>query len=116
MLDQIATLRQNAESEITSVDSAAALEAFRGKYLVRKGAIAELFEQLKSLPPAEKPTVGKALNELRTRVQGLYDARAAELQKGPAAKAQLDLTLPGRRGFSGSRHPLMQTLDEMKSI
>ncbi len=116
MLDKIVTLRQVAESEITTVDSAAALEAFRGKYLVRKGAIAELFEQLKSLPPSEKPVVGKALNELRSRVQELHDARAADLQKGPAAKAELDLTLPGRRGFSGSRHPLMQTLDEITSI
>lgn len=116
MLDRIATLRQAAESEIATVDSSAALEAFRGKYLVRKGAIAELFDQLKTLPPSEKPLVGKALNELRNIVQGLYDARASELQKGPAAKAELDLTLPGRRGFPGSRHPLMQTLDEIKSI
>ena len=116
MLDRIDTLRRSAESEITAVDSPAALEVFRGRYLVRKGAIAELFEQLKGLPPAEKPAVGKALNELRNWVQGLYDARAAELRKGPAVKADLDLTLPGRRGFGGSRHPLMQTLDEMKSI
>lgn len=116
MLDQISTLRQNAESDIAAVDSPAALEAYRGKYLVRKGAIAELFERLKALPPEEKPAVGKALNELRARVQGLYDARSAELQKSPAPKGEIDLTLPGRRGFAGSRHPLMQSLNQVASI
>jgi phenylalanyl-tRNA synthetase alpha chain len=116
MLDQITTLRQNAEAEIAAVDSPAALEAYRVKYLVRKGAIAELFDRLKTVPVSEKPALGHALNQLRARVQELYDARNAELTKKPAAHTEIDLTLPGRRTFQGSRHPLMQTLDEIKSI
>jgi phenylalanyl-tRNA synthetase alpha chain len=116
MLDQITTLRQAAEAEIRSVNTPAALETYRVKYLVRKGAIAELFEQLKGVPPTEKPALGKALNELRQRVQELYDTRNVELQKGPARRQEIDITLPGRRAFTGTSHPLMQTLDEMKSI
>jgi phenylalanyl-tRNA synthetase alpha chain len=116
MLDQIATLRQNAEAEISSIDSPAALEAFRVKYLVRKGAIAELFDRLKTVPVAEKPTLGRELNQLRARVQELYDLRSAGLTAAPVARADIDLTLPGRRMFMGSPHPLMQTLDEVKSI
>jgi len=116
MLDQITTLRQNAEAEIAAVDSLAALEAYRVKYLVRKGAIAELFDRLRGVPVSEKPALGNALNQLRARVQELYDERNAELTKKPAPPAEIDLTLPGRRTFQGSRHPLMQTLDEMKSI
>jgi phenylalanyl-tRNA synthetase alpha chain len=116
MLDQIATLLQNAEADIAAVDSLPALEAYRVKYLVRKGAIAELFDRLKTVPAAEKPALGQALNKLRARVQELYDGRNAELAKKPAAPTEIDLTLPGRHAFRGSRHPLMQTLDEMKSI
>jgi len=116
MLDQIEQLRKNAEAEISSVDSPAALEAYRVKYLVRKGAIAELFDKLKTVPPPEKPALGKALNELRARVQELYDARNAALTAAPTRRVDTDLTLPGRRTFMGSRHPLMQTLDEVKSI
>jgi phenylalanyl-tRNA synthetase alpha chain len=116
MLDQITTLRQNAEAEIAAVDSLAALEAYRVKYLVRKGAIAELFDRLRAVPVSEKPALGSALNQLRARVQELYDERNAELTKKPAPQVEIDLTLPGRRTFQGSRHPLMQTLDEMKSI
>jgi phenylalanyl-tRNA synthetase alpha chain len=116
MLDQITTLRQNAEAEIAAVDTLAALEAYRVKYLVRKGAIAELFDRLRGVPVSEKPALGNALNQLRARVQELYDERNAELTKKPAPQVEIDLTLPGRRTFQGSRHPLMQTLDEMKSI
>ncbi len=117
MLEQINRLLAQAESAITAVTTTEALEAYRVEYLVRKGAIASLFDQLRSVPPAEKPGVGKALNELRTRVQQLYDAKAAELRSpGPAAERTLDLTLPGRRGFTGTRHPLTRTMDEIISI
>jgi phenylalanyl-tRNA synthetase alpha chain len=116
MLDQINRIREDAQSAIASVDSPDALEAFRVKFLVRKGSIAQLFDQLRNVPPDEKPALGKALNELRNHVQQLFDGKAASLQKGTESARSIDLSLPGRRGYLGSKHPLTQTLDEIKSI
>jgi phenylalanyl-tRNA synthetase alpha chain len=116
MLETIDQLRRQAEADITEIDSSEKLEAYRVKYLVRKGAIAQLFEQLKGIPQEEKPALGNALNTLRGHVQGLYNTRVTQLEKKPSRVPDPDLTLPGRRGYSGSRHPLMQTLDEIKSI
>ena len=36
--------------------------------------------------------------------------------KKKSTESQIDLTLPGRKPFVGRKHPLTQTLDEMKSI
>ena len=116
MLDTINALRDEAGMDIAGVISPEALEAYRVKYLVRKGAIAALFDRMREIPPAEKPAVGNALNTLRSYVQELYDRKAAELARPAAAGPAIDLTLPGRRRFTESRHPLTRTLDEIKAI
>ena len=116
MQTKIAQLREQVEAEIASVATEQQLEEFRIKFLSRKGLIAQLFDELKTVPASDKPLVGKQLNELRQRTQSLFDGKAASLKSKPKATAQLDSTLPGRRKFRGTKHPLMQTLDEIKSI
>ncbi|MEW6511481.1 MAG: phenylalanine--tRNA ligase subunit alpha [Bacteroidota bacterium] len=117
MQSEIAALRERAEQEIRAAADPRLLEEFRVRYLARKGLVALLFDRLKSLPPDEKPRVGKMLNELRAFIQHLHDDRAAALAAArETPPAAIDLTLPGRRRFRGTKHPLTQTLDEIKSI
>ncbi len=116
MQSEIADIRSRAETDIARVTTDAELEEFRIKYLARKGTIAELFDRLKTLEASQKPLLGKALNELRTHVQGLYDHRRESRTEAPSQDIDVDLSLPGRNKFQGSVHPLMQTLNEIKSI
>lgn len=116
MLETIQQLRLQAEAEIAAIDSSEKLEEFRVKYLVRKGTIAQLFDRLREVSPQDKPAFGSALNNLRSEVQQFYDAKAMHLQRKPIVTAGIDLSLAGRKGFQGSRHPLMQTLSEITSI
>jgi phenylalanyl-tRNA synthetase alpha chain len=113
LIDQ---LRAQAARDIEAVQDRSGLEAYRVRYLARKGQIAALFEQLKTAGPAERPALGKSLNELRAQVQALLDGRAALYAAEPEPLAAIDRTLPGRRSFVGSRHPLVQTLEEIKGI
>ena len=46
-------------------DKAAEVEAFRVKYLGKKGIISDLFEQFKTVPNEEMKDLGKALNMLK---------------------------------------------------
>jgi len=99
------------------INTPEALETFRLKYTVRKGLIAALFAQLKSVEPAEKPRIGQLLNELKQSA----DARLSEAEEKLAAITSesckgIDLTLPGRRYFTGSEHPVQKVLGEMKKI
>src|SRR4051794_6614948 len=105
---------------LTSLDlatTAADLDAFKLAHLVRKGSIAALFDDLKSVPKEIKPEVGKALNELRTVVEEKFKEKESLLGgtvKKPAES--LDLSMPARPlsvSEPGHEHPLSKTLDEM---
>mgnify|MGYP003547705743 CR=1 FL=1 len=50
-------------------DKAAEVEQFRVRFLGRKGIMAELFEQFKTLPNEQKKELGVALNQLKNAAQ-----------------------------------------------
>lgn len=116
MLDLIAALRRQAEEDLAAAGDRAALDTFRITYLARKGKIAGLFDALRTVPADQKPLLGKHLNALRTDIQALFDQRSAGVSEEHRPAPSLDLTLPGRRLFTGSKHPLTHVLDEIKAI
>lgn len=92
-------------------------EAFRIRYTVRKGLIAALFGQLKSVAPEDRPRIGQLLNTLKQSAdRKVADADAALASTAAGKTPALDLTLPGRRHFTGSEHPVQKVLGEMKQI
>jgi phenylalanyl-tRNA synthetase alpha chain len=117
MREIIENIRTRAIAEIEAALSSDDLDRIRLTYLVRKGRIAELFDKLRAVPPAEKPLIGKLLNELRNAVQSAFDARQTAIEaQGSGKKEFIDLTIPGRLRPVGTKHPVTQTLDEMKRI
>ncbi|MFB6272115.1 MAG: phenylalanine--tRNA ligase subunit alpha, partial [Salinibacter sp.] len=116
MSDKIDELREQIEAE--SIESDEEAEDFRIQYLGRnQGAIPALFDQIGDLPPEERPEFGKRLNALKDRAQERLDEAKARLQREEQSGGpDIDRTLPGRRGFHGSTHPLTQTLDEILRI
>lgn len=108
MLEKVKSLHQ--EVQAAEVDTAEALEAFRLKYLSRKGIIPSLFDDLKKLPPSEKKEVGKPLNDLKQLAEGkLKDWTARLGQESSSAEVDIDMTLPPVPGTLGSLHPLTLT-------
>jgi phenylalanyl-tRNA synthetase alpha chain len=117
MIQKIEEINREALTEIDVVQDMQALDLYRVKYLARKGLIAECFDQLKELPPDQRPVIGKSVNELRVVVQAAFDQKKAQLESGTTRKDEfVDLTLPGRERWIGSEHPLTQTLNEIKRI
>jgi len=117
MLDKIEELRRSALAEIELVQDANMLEAYRVKFLARKGLIASMFDTLKDVPDSNKRIMGKSLNDLRSEIQNLYDEKKLAINSlAIKEKEQIDLTLPGRKKWIGSKHPITQTLDEIKRI
>ncbi len=116
MPDPIDQLREEIEAE--TIESEEEAEAFRIQYLGRKqGAITNLFDRIGDLPPDERPAFGKRVNALKTRAQERLDAARARLKREETAgSSDIDLTLPGRRDFRGTTHPLTQTLEEILRI
>ena len=115
MLEQINALNEEINAELSAIDSADAVEAFRLRHLVRKGTLQALVEGLRSVPKEDKPVVGKALNELRKSTQARFDELQASFES-KSSGAKIDVTLPPRGTGSGSIHPITQTLDRIIDI
>jgi phenylalanyl-tRNA synthetase alpha chain len=86
------------------------LEAFRMKYISKKGAIGELFDEMRQVSSEQKKNVGKVLNQLKQTAE----AKLAELVEridstSDASVSEIDLTLPPIPNEIGNLHPLSQT-------
>ncbi|MBL0742227.1 phenylalanine--tRNA ligase subunit alpha [Chryseolinea lacunae] len=87
----------------------AALEAFRLKYVSKKGAVGELFEELKQVPVEQKKTVGKVLNQLKQTAEARLQELTELLEASPVSSAEIDLSLPPIPNQTGNLHPLSLT-------
>lgn len=114
MLDKIhSILNEIKEAETkTSQD----LEAFRLKYLSKKGMLNQLFEDFKTLQPELKKQVGQKLNELKETVTRHYTSLKENLSDEQASSSNLDLSLPGDPLVIGSRHPISLVRNEINEI
>ena len=118
MLEQLKKILSEAENELSAVDSSEALEAARIKYLGRKGLLPALSGEMKKLTPEERPAAGKALNHTKKVLNDLFtDAEERCSASGAAdSGAFVDVTLPGRTGNCGTKHPITGIIDESVEI
>ncbi len=117
MQGEIEAIVSSARSEIASAGELDALERVRVRFLGRKGELTLLLRGLKELPAEERPAAGQALNRAKNEVEGLIQARREELEEGSLeVDGRWDLTLPGRRPHSGSRHLIHQTIERICDI
>lgn len=109
----VSTLR-----DIMSID---ALRGLESQVLGKQGSLGSLIASVKEFPPDQRGQVGKLLNESKTRIKGLLDARMAELQTSARAEdaddaAASDLTLPGVAQPMGSVHPVTAVQWEVERL
>jgi phenylalanyl-tRNA synthetase alpha chain len=110
-------LRQRL-SAVASLDLAA-LESEEIAVLGRKqGELTHELKALAALPIDEKRARGGALNSLKLEFEAAFVARRAALAQaaGEEAAGDVDLTLPGRRSWAGTLHPVSVVIDEMVAI
>jgi phenylalanyl-tRNA synthetase alpha chain len=97
-------------------DKAAEVEKFRVRFLGRKGVMAELFEQFKSLPNEQKKEMGVALNNLKTAALAKVEEFKNYVEEKAEVEDRHDLTLPADFANRGSRHVLSVTMNEIAEI
>ena len=117
MLANVERTKQAFTEELQKVTTLQDLEQVRIKFLARNGEIAVLFEGMKMASVSEKPVLGKALNELRQYTQAQFDEKKLSLEQTVKPKnVPFDLTLPGRPKPIGTKHPVVQVMEDMKRI
>ena len=115
MIDRIQKLIDEANSFTTN--SAAELEAFRIKFLGKKGLLNDLFADFKSVPNEQKKAYGQAINTLKSTAQEKVNSLKSSLESNNSNASSLgDLTRPGEPIKIGSRHPISLVKNQIIDI
>lgn len=91
------------------------VELFRQQFLGRNGEIQSLFEEFKQVPPAEKKTLGKVLNDLKNLAESRYSSFKNGVSEESSSE-DIDLTLPVIPNKLGNLHPLTLTRNRIVEI
>jgi phenylalanyl-tRNA synthetase alpha chain len=105
----------STEVDSYSIHDQATLEAFRLRFLSKKGEISALFDEFKTLPAEEKRGIGALLNGLKVKAEDIFN-KAENNLLGNTEKAQTDFSRPAGSWAAGSLHPLNQVRSELISV
>ena len=117
IIDEINKIKSNFKSDLDllklkKINS----DEVKYKYLGRKGLVSNLYSLLSSVDNAEKPKIGKEINQLKLDISNQIDSlnNISENQKSKLLDS--DYSLPGLRYNNGSIHPLTLIIQEIKDI
>ncbi|WP_036380625.1 phenylalanine--tRNA ligase subunit alpha [Muricauda sp. MAR_2010_75] len=104
----IDTIKEHlAEVEKFTSTSKDEIEAFRIKYLGKKGLLNGFFAEFKNVPNEEKKEFGQVVNQLKNAATDKVNALKTALENQVEAKGKYgDLTRPGEPIALGARHPI----------
>jgi phenylalanyl-tRNA synthetase alpha chain len=94
------------EAKRFEADSPEAVEAFRIKYLGKKGHLNALFADFKSVPAEKKKETGQQINTLKQYVTGRIEEMKSDLSASSGTDSIPDMTVPGKSMPLGARHPI----------
>ncbi|QEE48862.1 phenylalanine--tRNA ligase subunit alpha [Flavobacterium alkalisoli] len=96
-----------AEAEAFQTQNKEELEAFRIKFLSKKGIVNDFMAEFKNVPNEQKKEFGQVINAFKTAVQNKVTEIQDALESKEDAKGVYgDLTRPGELFQVGSRHPI----------
>lgn len=113
-------LQTTALSELAACADEPALRAWSHKYQGKTGVLTDAMKKLGTLPAAERPAYGQAINQVKQALLAAETEKAkvlaeADLQRSLATDV-VDITLPGRPLVQGRLHPATQTMRRILSI
>lgn len=115
MIDQLK--KQLEEVKSFTADSQDAIEAFRIKYLGKKGLLNDYFQELRNIPKEEKKIFGQTVNELKVAATEKIQELKNKLQEKEEVKSLYgDLTRPGEPMELGARHPISLVKNQIIDI
>lgn len=117
----IEAAKQEFTTTLSTITNETALESVRVTFLGRKGKVADLMEQLKSLPVEDKKIVGPLLNQFKTEAQEQLDALAEKIKQEEIAQKNLleknfDVTAYRYDELKGTSHIYTQIIEDLENV
>ena len=105
MIDKIK--EQIAEVSSFTAENLDAVEAFRIKYLGKKGVLNNFFAEFKNVPNEQKKEFGQTINQLKQAATEKVELLKQALEQNASEEKLFgDLTRPGNPTELGARHPI----------
>ncbi len=80
------------------------------RFLGRTGRLTALYKKIREIPAEERPSFGQKINALKEQIEARFAALEEELRQKELAEKlageSVDVTMPGRRAFVGTLHPV----------
>lgn len=117
---QLNNIKEKAKEDVSAAGSLQELDFVRVRYLGKKGELTPILRGMGGLPPKERPIMGQIVNQVRTYIEELLEEAEEELLKKERVlklkKEVIDVTMPGKRKYLGSKHPLSIVMDQIKDV
>lgn len=115
-LAQAEALAQECRALLDGLDPATRIDAAKGQLNALKDARANALQgALRALPAEDRRAAGGAFNTLKTAIQSALDAFEARQLAAAGAQA-FDASMPARKNWRGSLHPVTLVIDEICEI
>lgn len=118
--NEIEQILSSSREAIAVADSSQKLAEAKVRFLGKSGELTLLLKELKNVPPAEKPAVGKRLNDVRVGLEAAFAAAEEKLnnkERDIRIKAEtLDVTLSKQSQGYGALHPLSIVKNDIINI
>ena len=120
MKERLEAMKAEALGRLAEVSDPGRLNELRVHYLGKKGQLTEILRGMGSLPPEERPEIGRIANEVRAAIEAVIAEKQARFEREETAARleaeTIDVTLPGRAPRIGAVHPLMKVQQEIEDI
>lgn len=120
IVDEMLQTEQQAQDELATLTDLDELAQWKTSYLGKSGVLTRLSRALGALPAAERPEVGRRVNELRktltTAFEATEDRLKAAAREHSLATERIDVTLPGHRPTVGRTHLTNLVLQQVIAI
>ena len=120
MKDRLEVMLQAAVAAMTAADSESALQDVRVRFLGKKGELTAIMKEMGRLSTEERPIIGALANRVKEEVEALFASRQQSVRESEIARRlaseRIDVTLPGRSSFVGTRHPITLVTEEICEI
>ena len=114
-------MREKIEALLSEIEQLKAfgideLDAARIKYLSKKGIIAALMDDFRTVPADQKREIGMQINDLKQKATEKLQLLREQFENDGSSYAETDLTRTAYPVSLGSRHPISIVKEEINDI
>ena len=115
-LDAARRLEADLAERMRQLDPTLRLDAVKGALKPWRLELDELQKRITELPPEARRGGGEALNALKRRFLDAMEERESATAAASVQRPSRDLTMPPRRRWQGTKHPVTTVIEEVEAI